>query len=256
MKRFVAVMLAAVVALSGCSKVEEYEVAVKKNTFTGAVSDGLYGQGLRLTWMMYAYEKFPTREIQFPKEDEEANRVTALTSDQLNIGIEAAYRYRVVPDSARSIYLTIGDRNDVAQFVYAAYREAVRDAVAGIPATQLLSRSVTGIDQSISDKLSETVGDRGIEITEFFLRDIDPPDRIVQAIESKLAREQQVSEQEFETQVVIEQANQKREEAAGIRDAQKGWTCPRCGTSWAPWVMSCGCSGAGENTQGGTIEPR
>lgn len=212
-------MLVALVALAACSKVTQYEVAVKENTWSGKVSDKIYGQGLYPAFFV-SYKKFPLREVQFPRGDKQANAVTALTSDQLNIRIEAAYRYRISPDSARSIYLSIGNDDAVHEFVYSAYREAVRDAVARIPATQLLSRSVDGIDVAIAEKLSETVNDRGIEITEFFLRDIDPPDRIVAAIESKLAREQQVEEQRFATQVVVEQANQKREEAAGIRDAQ------------------------------------
>ncbi|MEE8176224.1 MAG: hypothetical protein V3T97_06400, partial [Gemmatimonadota bacterium] len=41
-----------------------------------------------------------------------------------------------------------------------------------------------------------------------------------EAIEAKLAREQQVQAEVFQTQVVEEQANQKRAEATGIRDAQ------------------------------------
>lgn len=42
-----------------------------------------------------------------------------------------------------------------------------------------------------------------------------------EAIEEKLAREQQVEKERYQTQVVVEQANQRREEAKGIRDAQQ-----------------------------------
>ena len=62
---------------------------------------------------------------------------------------------------------------------------------------------------------------RGILVTDFFVREIEPPETIRQAIENKLSREQQVQAEAYETQVVEEQANQKRAEAAGIRDAQE-----------------------------------
>ncbi|NIQ52637.1 MAG: hypothetical protein GWN71_04060, partial [Gammaproteobacteria bacterium] len=48
-----------------------------------------------------------------------------------------------------------------------------------------------------------------------------PPQSIRQAIEQKLAREQQVQAEAYQTQVVVEQANQRRAEAEGIRDAQR-----------------------------------
>jgi regulator of protease activity HflC (stomatin/prohibitin superfamily) len=62
---------------------------------------------------------------------------------------------------------------------------------------------------------------RGILVTDFFVREIEPPETIRQAIENKLAREQQVQAEGYQTQVVEEQANQKRAEAGGIRDAQE-----------------------------------
>jgi len=62
---------------------------------------------------------------------------------------------------------------------------------------------------------------RGIVMTQFFVREIEPPEALRLAIEQKLAREQQVQAEGYQTQVVEEQANQKRAEAAGIRDAQE-----------------------------------
>ena len=26
-------------------------------------------------------------------------------------------------------------------------------------------------------------------------------------------------------------------------DSRYGWTCPKCGKAWAPWIPSCDCSG-------------
>lgn len=216
-----AVLLAGLVALlpSACTRVDTYEVAVKKNAITGAVSNEIYGQGLYHA-VFRDWTTYPRRELQYPSQSQ-SERLTALTSDQLTIAIDAAYRYRVVPDSVLDLYLTVGDMEDVHQFVYNAYRSAARDAVANIAAADILSRERAGIGEQIRTIMTARLNPRGVEITDFFVRDIEPPPSIRQAIEQKLAREQQVQAEAYQTQVVQEQANQRRAEAEGIRDAQQ-----------------------------------
>ncbi len=227
MKRFrlstaattVALLALMVAGTSACTRVDSYEVAVKKNAVTGQVADEIYGQGLYHS-IFRDWTTYPRREIQYPDESR-SERLTALTSDQLTITIDAAYRYRVVPDSALDLYLTVGDMSQVHQFVYNSYRSAARDAVANIAAAELLSRERAGIGEQIRTIMTVRLAPRGIEITDFFVRDIEPPPAIRQAIEQKLAREQQVQAEGYQTQVVQEQANQRRAEAEGIRDAQQ-----------------------------------
>lgn len=219
----VAAALAGVAAVAlgttACTRVDSYEVAVKKNAVTGAVSDQIYTQGLYHA-ILRDWTTYPRREIQFPQEGQ-SETLTALTSDQLTIAIDAAYRYRLVPDSALSLYLTVGDMGDVHQFVYNTYRSAARDAVANIAAADILSRERAGIGEQIRTIMTNRLDPRGIIITDFFVRDIEPPPAIREAIEQKLAREQQVQAEAYQTQVVQEQANQRRAEAEGIRDAQQ-----------------------------------
>jgi prohibitin 1 len=212
--------LLAVAALTAgaCTRVDSYEVAVKKNALTGAVADQTYSQGLYHA-IFRDWTTYPRREIQYPREAQ-AERLSALTSDQLTIAIDAAYRYRIEPDSVLVLYLNIGDIEDVHQFVYNSYRSAARDAVANIAAADILSRERAGIGEQIRALMTARLNPRGIVVTDFFVRDIEPPPAIRQAIEQKLAREQQVQAEAYQTQVVEEQANQRRAEAEGIRDAQ------------------------------------
>lgn len=223
--RNVAIALAVLVVLlltvgsSACTRVDSYEVAVKKNAITGAVADEIYSQGLYHA-VFRDWTTYPRRELQFPNRGE-SERLTALTSDQLTIGIDAAYRYRIVPDSVLKLYLTVGPMGDVHEFVYNTYRSAARDAVANIAAADILSTERAGIGEQIQTIMENRLTPRGIEITDFFVRDIEPPPSIREAIEQKLAREQQVQAEAYQTQVVEEQANQRRAEAEGIRDAQQ-----------------------------------
>lgn len=214
-----AVLLAVTAGTTACTRVDSYEVAVKKNAVSGAVAEQIYGQGLYHA-IFRDWTTYPRREIQFPDRGQ-SERLTALTSDQLTIAIDAAYRYRLVPDSVLDLYLTVGPMGDVHEFVYNTYRSAARDAVANIAAADILSRERAGIGEQIQAIMESRLTPRGIEITDFFVRDIEPPPSIREAIEQKLAREQQVQAEAYQTQVVQEQANQRRAEAEGIRDAQQ-----------------------------------
>jgi regulator of protease activity HflC (stomatin/prohibitin superfamily) len=214
-----AVVLAVLLFLFGFNRVDEYEVGVKRNPVTGAVSPSPYRQGLYHA-ILRSWTNYSTREIQYPREGT-AERLTALSSDQLQIGVDAAYRYRINPDSVVNLYLTVGGPADIHSYVYNTYRSAVRDAIAEVAAAQILSSDRATIGDRIEHLMAQRLEPRGILVTDFFVREIEPPETIRQAIENKLAREQQVQAEAYETQVVEEQANQKRAEAAGIRDAQE-----------------------------------
>jgi len=214
----IAAILIVAALLFGFNRVNEYEVAVKRNPVTGAVGSVPARQGLYHS-ILRSWTNYSTREIEYPRQGG-AETLTALTADQLQIRIDAAYRYRLVPDSAVSLYLQIGEPAAVHAFVYNTYRSAVRDAVAEMDAVSILSRDRAEIGTRIEALMADRLTERGIEVTDFFVRELQPPETLRQAIEAKLSREQQVQAEAFQTQVVEEQANQKRAEAAGIRDAQ------------------------------------
>lgn len=204
--------------LFGFNRVNDYEVAVKRNPVTGAVSNQPYRQGLYHS-ILRSWTNYSTREIQYPREGG-SERLTALTADQLQIAVDAAYRYRIEPDSAVVLFLSIGEPDAVHSFVYNTYRSAIRDAVAEMNAASILSRDRSEIGARIEALMADRLTPRGIDVTDFFVRELVPPETLREAIEAKLSREQQVQAEVYQTQVVEEQANQKRAEAAGIRDAQ------------------------------------
>lgn len=218
----IAAALAAVVIIVvlsfGFNRVDQYEVAVKRNPLTGSVDSRPFRQGLYHS-ILRSWTNYPLREIQYPGSGQ-SEHLTALTSDQLQIGMDAAFRYELVPDSVVALYLTVGEPAAVHSYVYNTYRSATRDAIAEMTAQDILSKERAGIATRIRQIMTDKLEPRGIRVTDFFVREIVPPEAIRQAIEEKLAREQQVQKEQFQMQVVEEQANQKRAEAEGIRDAQ------------------------------------
>ncbi len=217
-----AVALVAVTLPFSCTTVTDYEVAVLRNPITGNVATDPYAQGLYFAapaffWKQYSI--YDTREIQWPS-GAQSEVAEALTADQLSISIDASYRYRVTPGKVVDLFLVVGDMRAVNQYVYTTYRTALRDAIAELTGTQILSTERLGIAGRVEELMDAELGEKGIQIVRFFVREIQPPPAVREAIELKLRREQEVQAQIYQTEIVKEQAEQKRQEALGIRDAQ------------------------------------
>ncbi|KPK60268.1 MAG: hypothetical protein AMS21_09535 [Gemmatimonas sp. SG8_38_2] len=217
-----AIALVAVTLPFSCTTVTDYEVAVLRNPVTGNVTSEPFAQGLyfaapALFWKQYSI--YDTREIQWPS-GAQSEVAEALTADQLTISIDASYRYRVDPEKAVDLFLVVGDMRAVNQYVYTTYRTALRDAIAELTGTQILSTERLGIATRVEELMDAELREKGIQIVRFFVREIQPPPAVREAIELKLRREQEVQAQRYQTEIVMEQAEQKRQEALGIRDAQ------------------------------------
>lgn len=157
--------------------------------------------------------------MQFPAEGR-AEVIEILTSDQVKVAIEGALRYRIEPDAAVELYKTVGGPEDVHSYVYNAYRSAARDAVAGFTAAELLSQGRDAVGVKIRELVGNRIRGKGIVLTDYFVRDIDPPEKIRVAIEEKLAAEQEIDRERHRIAIEAAKADQRRAEAEGIRDAQ------------------------------------
>ena len=204
---------------SGCTRVDTYQAAVKMNAINGAVSESTYSQGLYHA-VLRSWTVFDLREIQHPR-NESSDLLDVLTADQLRVIVDAAFRWRLDPSRIRDLYVEIGEPAEVEALVYNTFRSSVRDAVAEVTATNILSEQRAELAPRIRELMEGQLSPRGVVMTDFFLRGIEPPEAIRIAVEEKLAREQQVAAEQYQTAVVSEQANQRRAEAEGIRDAQR-----------------------------------
>jgi regulator of protease activity HflC (stomatin/prohibitin superfamily) len=189
-----AVLLFAVTLPFSCTTIADYEVAVLKNPITGAVGEQSHKQGLYFAapavfWKQYS--KYETREIQWPA-GAQSEVADALTADQLNITVDASYRYRVLPEMVVELFLVVGDMRAVNQYVYTTYRTALRDAIAELTGTEILSTERLGIASRVEELMDQELEPKGIEVVRFFVREIQPPQAVREAIELKLQREQEV----------------------------------------------------------------
>jgi regulator of protease activity HflC (stomatin/prohibitin superfamily) len=207
-----------VAALSSVVLVSVGEVGVIH--FLGRVSPAPLEQGVHLVNPLASVEKMSIREQAFPL-DGSVERIEAQTSEQLNVNLEISVLFRIDGNNGPDLFQRIGTEEQIKnRIVLNAVRNGIRDAVATQSINQIFSPNRREIAARMQQEVQVNAGDR-IEVLEVFVRDIQAPDRVREAIEVRLEREQQVSSEQFQTQIIQERARQALEEAKGIAQAQE-----------------------------------
>ncbi len=194
------------------------EVGVKH--FLGSVDPESLEQGLHVVNPFASVERMSIREQSFPAQGG-VEQIEAQTSEQLNVALEVSILFEINGGNAPDLYQRIGSENQIKRsIVLNAVRNGVRDAVATKSINEIFSPNRREVANSMKEEIQAKAGDR-IEVVDVFVRDIQAPPRVREAIEQKLEREQQVAAEEFQTQIIQEQARQQAEEAKGIAEAQQ-----------------------------------
>lgn len=188
--------------------------------FLGTVKATPLEQGVHVVNPLASVERMSIREQAFPPEGG-VEQIEAQTSEQLNVALEVSLLFRIASANAPDLYQRIGSENQIKQsIILNAVRNGVRDAVATKSINQIFSPDRREVATDMKQSIQAKAGDR-IEVLDVFVRDIQAPPRVREAIEQKLEREQQVASEQFQTQIIQEQARQQAEEAKGIAEAQR-----------------------------------
>ena len=152
------------------------------------------------------------------QEDKEVMNVPS--KEGLNVSLDISVLYRLDPNKAVEVYKTVGaNYKDI--ILIPQYRAAARGVTVAHEAKALYTSERELLAQAIHDSLKNLVGERGIIIERVLLRAINLPATVSQAIEQKLKAEQEAERMKFVLQRETQEAERKRIEAAGIRDAQE-----------------------------------
>ena len=208
----------AVVFLNAVVLIGVGEVGVKH--FLGNVDPRPLEQGMHVINPLASVERMSVREQSFPPQGG-IEQIEAQTSEQLNVTLEVSLLFEINGGNAPDLYDRIGSEESIKRsIVLNAVRNGVRDAVATKSINEIFSPDRRELAISMKEEIQAKAGDR-IEVVDVFVRDIQAPDRVREAIEQKLEREQQVAAEEFQTQIIQERARQQAEEAKGIAEAQR-----------------------------------
>ena len=208
----------AVVLLNAVVLIGVGEVGVKH--FLGTVDPRPLEQGMHIINPLASVERMSVREQSFPPQGA-VEQIEAQTSEQLNVTLEVSLIFEINVDNAPRLYGDLGSEEQIKRIiVLSAVRNGVRDAVATKSINDIFSPNRRELATAMKEEIQAKAGDR-IDVVEVFVRDIQAPERVREAIENKLEREQQVAAEEFQTQIIQEQARQQAEEAKGIAEAQR-----------------------------------
>ena len=173
--------------------------------------------GVRFVPPWSEVERYSTREEQFPRATEQSEQMDALSSEQMGMKVDAAVRWQIDPQQAPRIFIEIGGEEQIHAVVLNAIRNGVRDGMSQFTINDINQRSrVADVMKDEVDSALVTRPRAGGEpfriatITAFFLRNLQPPEQVVDAINGKIAQEQQIQTEKHRVEVARLQSEQQR----------------------------------------------
>jgi regulator of protease activity HflC (stomatin/prohibitin superfamily) len=173
--------------------------------------------GVRFVTPWSSVERFSTREEQFPRSSSDAEQISALSSEQMGMQVDVAVRWQIDPMQAPHIFRELGSQEQIQNVVLNAIRNGVRDGMVQYSINDIAQRNrIAGTMSGEVDSALVTTPRAGGErfriatVTAFFLRDLQPPPQVVQAINNKIAQEQQIATERHRVEVARLQAEQQR----------------------------------------------
>ncbi len=208
----VLIVLTCIIFLTSCVTVRQGEVGVKRKF--GKYADKGYTEGLR------TYNPLFSRIIKISTQTENLEVGLNIPSKEgLNIFSEVSILYNIDPKEAPEILRNIGTDYEL-DVILPVFRSAVSDVSANYFAKDMHTGERDNIEQAIQDRMMAYLDEKGIRIEAVLLKSIQLPQSLAIAIEEKLEAEQQAERMQFVIKQTEREAEQKRIEAEGIRDAQ------------------------------------
>lgn len=208
-------MLAVAVATasSGCAIVRAGQVGVKSRL--GKLNAKIYKPGV------VGLNPFTSRLIRVPTQT--VNREVKLnlpSKEGLNVSAEISILYHIEAEKAREVLMDVGlDYEEV--LILSVFRSSSADICARFFAKDMHSGKRAEIEAEILKEMAAILEPRGFVIEAVLLKSISLPSGLYTAIEDKLEAEQEAQRMEFVLQRERQEAERKKIEAEGVRDAQK-----------------------------------
>lgn len=174
---------------------------------------GSVTEGLHLVNPLVSMELMNVRTLEIFEHAE------APSKEGLNIVLEVSCLYHLKTDEAVQVFRQIGP-NYREILVKPQFRSAIRGVTVRHDAKDLYTSSREMIATEIFEGLAADLDHRGVEVEKILLRRIQLPPSVVEAINSKLAAEQEAQRMRFVLEKEKQEAERKRIEAQGIQNFQ------------------------------------
>lgn len=222
--QYILLLVISVLFLSGCAVIRPGEVGVKQRL--GKLDDKVRQPGTVLV------NPITTKVVKIPTRTENIEVALNLPSKEgLNVYSEISILYNIDDSKAAEIIQEVGtDYENV--LILSVFRSAAADVCAQFLAKDMHSGNRANIEEKIKARMENLLNERGFEIEAVLMKSINLPQGLYLAIEDKLEAEQDAQRMEFVLQKERQEAERRKIEAAGIRDAQM-----ILGEGLTPWVI-------------------
>ena len=213
MKTFILLVLSAAILLPSCVVVRQGEVAMKRR------AGRLVGEPITET--MRGYNPFVSTYIKVPVRNVNYNITLDIPSKEgLTIGCEVSILYRIEQAKVPQLLREVGPDFE-ANLISPVFRSALADVSARFMAKDMHTGMRATIEEEVRQRMAEIVKDKGVIVDAVLMKRIILPPTLTQAIEDKLAAEQEAQRMQFVLERERLEADRMRVQAEGVRDAQK-----------------------------------
>ncbi len=145
--------------------------------------------------------------------------INATSKEGLTLDLDVSLQYKIEPQKIGEIYQNIG--LDEKTIVISRFRSLSRQIAARYEARAIYGEKRQEIAQLLRQQLSENLRPLGFIVEETLLRKVVLPAKIREAIQAKLAAEQESQKLDFEIEKARKQAEKNKIEARGKAEAQR-----------------------------------
>ncbi|WP_420317006.1 prohibitin family protein [Ekhidna sp.] len=211
--KYILVSTSIVLMMSACAIVRQGEVGVKRKM--GKLSSKTIESGSQV------YNPFTSIIIKLPIRTVNVEILSNLPSKEgLNVQSIISILYHIRKEEASNIIENIGTNYEEV-VIKSVFRSASADVCSRFFAKDMHTVKRAEIEEEIKIRMQELLSERGFEIEAVLLKTIQLPPGLYMAVEDKLEAEQEAQRMEFVLQRERLEAQRRKVEAEGIRDAQK-----------------------------------
>ncbi len=178
-----------------------------------------------LTPGLYFYNPIWTDIFELPLGTQNVEVKLSLPSKEgLNVQAEISILYAITAEKIPQLLIEFGGdkfAENEKQVVVNVFRSAAADVSAQFLAKDMHTGKRNEIEIAIRDRMASVLGSRGFEIDKVLMKSITLPPGLYNSIEMKLRAEQDAQRMVYVLQQEKREAERRKIEAAGVRDAQK-----------------------------------
>jgi len=200
------------------------EVGVKFNQF-GGVQDDELDEGLHIVPPWVSVTKYSVRSEVYTMSGRSSegevvgdDQINALTSEGLTLGLDISVRYRLISDDASEVHSKLGT-GYAEKIIRPTIKSVIREVVSGHVAMDVYGEQRDLVASEMVIEMESALLEDGIIVEEVLLRNVNLPDKVADAIESKLQADQEAQRMVFVKEKEQLEAERKVIEANGAADA-------------------------------------